>query len=119
MAIAKCGARLSFGPAPPARSGMSTEIGVERPHASTASRWLTPMLLAGIALLALVSLGLGAARIPPWLALKALLLDQGSASIIVRELRLPRTLLAVLIGFNLGVTGAALQGLLRNPLADA
>jgi iron complex transport system permease protein len=37
----------------------------------------------------------------------------------VREIRLPRTLLAVLIGGTLGVTGAALQGLLRNPLADA
>lgn len=34
------------------------------------------------------------------------------------HLRLPRTLLAVLAGAGLGVTGAALQGFLRNPLAD-
>ena len=40
-------------------------------------------------------------------------------SIIVREIRLPRTLLAVMIGGTLGLIGAALQGLLRNPLADA
>ncbi len=44
--------------------------------------------------------------------------DQGNATLIVREIRLPRTLLAVAIGATLGLSGAALQGLLRNPLAD-
>ncbi|MDG1995625.1 MAG: iron ABC transporter permease [Emcibacteraceae bacterium] len=39
-------------------------------------------------------------------------------SIIVNELRLPRVLLGILIGAALGVSGAALQGVLRNPLAD-
>ena len=39
-------------------------------------------------------------------------------SIIVSELRLPRVLLGILIGSALGVSGAALQGVLRNPLAD-
>lgn len=39
-------------------------------------------------------------------------------SIIVRELRLPRVLLAIMAGATLGYSGAALQGLLRNPLAD-
>lgn len=52
------------------------------------------------------------------MAVKALVSDQGSASIVVREIRLPRTLLAILIGWVFGLTGAALQGLLRNPLAD-
>ncbi len=37
---------------------------------------------------------------------------------IVRDLRLPRVLLAFLVGGSLGVTGAALQALVRNPLAD-
>lgn len=37
---------------------------------------------------------------------------------IVRELRLPRVLAAALVGGALGVAGALLQGLLRNPLAD-
>src|SRR3954468_11159331 len=86
---------------------------------SDGARWLVPALLAAIGLLALVSLGLGPARIPPWLAFKALVSDAGSATIIVRDLRLPRALLAIVIGANLGLTGAALQGLLRNPLADA
>ena len=36
----------------------------------------------------------------------------------MREIRLPRTLLALLIGWIFGLSGAGLQGLLRNPLAD-
>ena len=40
------------------------------------------------------------------------------AWLIVSEVRLPRTLLALLVGAILGMAGAALQGYLRNPLAD-
>jgi len=40
------------------------------------------------------------------------------ANIILTEIRLPRTLLALLVGGTLGLCGAALQGLLRNPLAE-
>lgn len=39
-------------------------------------------------------------------------------TIIFTEIRLPRTLLAVLIGASLGLSGAALQGMVRNPLAE-
>jgi iron complex transport system permease protein len=38
--------------------------------------------------------------------------------LILMQLRLPRTLLALLIGGGLGLSGAVLQGALRNPLAD-
>lgn len=38
--------------------------------------------------------------------------------LVVRELRLPRTVLALLLGASLGISGAALQGVLRNPLAE-
>ncbi|HEY0961511.1 MAG TPA: iron ABC transporter permease [Pseudomonadales bacterium] len=41
-----------------------------------------------------------------------------SASIILGEVRVPRALLALLVGASLAVSGAALQGLLRNPLAS-
>ena len=44
--------------------------------------------------------------------------DPESASLILWELRVPRMLLATLIGGALGISGAALQGLLRNPLAE-
>ena len=40
------------------------------------------------------------------------------ASLIVLDLRLPRVVLAVLVGGILGLAGAVLQGLLRNPLAE-
>lgn len=44
--------------------------------------------------------------------------EEGLASLIFLQLRLPRALLGMLVGFSLGLTGAALQGLIRNPLAD-
>jgi len=81
--------------------------------------WLVGLLASITVALALASLAIGPAPISPWTAAKALVADLGSATIIVREIRLPRTLLAILIGGTLGITGAALQGLLRNPLADA
>ncbi|ORU94491.1 MAG: ABC transporter permease [Cycloclasticus sp. symbiont of Bathymodiolus heckerae] len=39
-------------------------------------------------------------------------------SLIIYEIRLPRTLLAIIIGASLGLSGAALQGMVRNPLAE-
>lgn len=42
----------------------------------------------------------------------------GPAGVIVREIRLPRALAAWIAGAALGASGAAMQGLLRNPLAD-
>jgi iron complex transport system permease protein len=39
-------------------------------------------------------------------------------TVVMREIRLPRALLAVMIGISLGLSGAAMQGYLRNPLAE-
>lgn len=44
--------------------------------------------------------------------------DASIAGAVLLEIRLPRTLLALLVGGTLGLSGAALQGLLRNPLAE-
>ncbi|MGN3974016.1 FecCD family ABC transporter permease [Tsuneonella sp. SYSU-LHT278] len=41
-----------------------------------------------------------------------------NAAVILAELRLPRAVLALVIGAGLGASGAAMQGYLRNPLAD-
>ena len=68
--------------------------------------------------LAIVSLMVGPAGLSAKAALAGLIDGQGPAGIIVRDIRLPRTLLALLIGATLGLSGAALQGLLRNPLAE-
>ena len=43
---------------------------------------------------------------------------QGQADWVVRELRLPRAVMAILIGAGLAVAGAVTQGIFRNPLAD-
>lgn len=79
---------------------------------------LEALLIALIVVLALVSLMVGPAGLSPRAALAGLLDGEGPAGIIVRDIRLPRTLLALLIGATLGLSGAALQGLLRNPLAE-
>jgi len=72
-----------------------------------------------VVLLALISLGVGPVRMSPLKVLETLF---GGGSdvyrVIVQEIRLPRTILAVAIGAILGLSGAALQGLLRNPLAS-
>ncbi|GGF70486.1 ABC transporter permease [Azorhizobium oxalatiphilum] len=39
-------------------------------------------------------------------------------ALVLLQLRLPRALLGAAVGFSLGLTGAAMQGLMRNPLAD-
>ncbi len=44
--------------------------------------------------------------------------EQSLAANVVGQIRLPRLILALIIGATLGMSGAAMQGLLRNPLAD-
>jgi iron complex transport system permease protein len=88
------------------------------PHAEPNSLRLNLALAALIALLALASLMVGPAGLSPREVLAGLIGGDGAAGIIVRDIRLPRTLLALLIGGTFGLAGAALQGLLRNPLAE-
>src|SRR5574338_726262 len=86
------------------------------PGGAMKSRW--PWLL-GLALVALIGgLSLGATRIAPsaiWLGLRD---GSSEAAPIIRQLRLPRVLLGFLVGGGLAVSGAVLQALVRNPLAD-
>ncbi|WP_146344071.1 FecCD family ABC transporter permease [Phaeobacter marinintestinus] len=52
-------------------------------------------------------------------SLRALFVDDGTPlTVVMRDIRLPRALLAVMIGAALGMSGAAMQGYLRNPLAE-
>ncbi|MCH8918408.1 MAG: iron ABC transporter permease, partial [Proteobacteria bacterium] len=44
--------------------------------------------------------------------------EVNTAALIIREVRLPRAVLGLMIGATLGLAGAALQGFLRNPLAE-
>lgn len=81
-----------------------------------------PLLLIGLALLA-IALGVFSLLIGPGGGPAEIMamLDRGEADLawmILGEVRLPRTLLALMVGATLGMAGAALQGYLRNPLAD-
>ncbi len=44
--------------------------------------------------------------------------DRSAISTVIHEIRLPRSILALVIGASLGISGAALQALVRNPLAE-
>jgi iron complex transport system permease protein len=74
--------------------------------------------LALLGALVLLSLALGSNRLPLHEVLQALTGAPGDASDIVLGQRLPRTVLALLVGAGLAVSGALMQGLTRNPLAD-
>jgi iron complex transport system permease protein len=87
----------------------------------SSARWrggVTAALCVLVVGLSLASLGVGPVRLSPWAVVEAMF-GGGTdvAQVIVREIRLPRAVLAVAIGAMLGLSGAALQGLLRNPLA--
>jgi iron complex transport system permease protein len=73
---------------------------------------IRPIPLLSVLLLLALPLSLLAGRVwlDPWAT--------PNAAVILAELRLPRALLAVVVGAGLGAAGAAMQGYLRNPLAD-
>jgi iron complex transport system permease protein len=84
-----------------------------------AARFALPALAVLTALLFLLSLGVGPVRLPPAAVVGALAGGGPDENrIIVQEIRLLRAVLALAIGAILGLSGAALQGLLRNPLAS-
>ncbi len=114
---------------------MATLAEAERPPAaaSRAPARLRPggivalaMLLAGLLLVSItLNLALGAVPIAPAALLGALVPGLAEASgaaeeaiLVIREIRLPRLLAALAVGAALAVSGAALQALFRNPLAD-
>ncbi|SFI13935.1 FecCD family ABC transporter permease [Albimonas pacifica] len=92
---------------------------------SAASLIHRPTLILCLALaaaclgLATVSLTLGYVELGAAEVLRGVFgLADAPVALIVQELRLPRTLLALMIGAAMGASGAALQGLLLNPLAE-
>ncbi len=85
------------------------------------------MLLVGLfllAALAILSVARGAVSIPLPDVLSALARgfgvsgEAGRADLVVLSIRLPRTALVMLVGAALALSGAVMQGLFRNPLAD-
>ncbi|WP_433232117.1 FecCD family ABC transporter permease [Actinomadura formosensis] len=95
-------------PRPPARGGRG-------------SHRLRLVLLAAALLATVVgSLAIGAGHVPLGRVLPGVFSPDGGsrAELIVHELRLPRTLLGIAVGMALGLAGAVMQALTRNPLAE-
>jgi iron complex transport system permease protein len=90
------------------------------PHGIRHRRLLVLLgLLAGLLLAVALSITLGSKPVPLADAWHALTAPSGTEhDIIIRSLRVPRTVLGVLAGLALGVAGALMQGHTRNPLAD-
>ncbi|THF58651.1 FecCD family ABC transporter permease [Pseudothauera rhizosphaerae] len=83
------------------------------------ARLTLPLLLAAVCGVAFLSLASGSTAVAVLAGLRDWLLGINSAAaMVIGEIRLPRTLLSLAVGAALGLSGAALQGLLRNPLAD-
>jgi iron complex transport system permease protein len=108
----------------PTGTGSTTAVGdpMVRSSGPTTARRLTGVVALGaiVAFGVLVSLAVGSKSIAWSTVLDSFLGfdDQLTDHLIVRELRLPRTVLAVLVGASLGIAGAVMQGVTRNPLAD-
>jgi iron complex transport system permease protein len=98
---------------------MTAEVAIATHKDTTRRAAVMAGLIVLVVLLVLASLGTGPVRLSPQTVIEALF---GSGSdvqqLIVREIRLPRAILGLAIGAILGLSGAALQGLLRNPLAS-
>lgn len=88
--------------------------------------WYEVALFALATLITLiVCVGLGSVNIPfsdtvraIWLSIRGLPMPEGISGAIILSVRLPRVLCVALTGASLSLCGAAMQGLLRNPLAD-
>ncbi|RZQ65358.1 FecCD family ABC transporter permease [Amycolatopsis suaedae] len=81
-------------------------------------RWLGLSCVALLAVL-VASVALGARAIPLDVVWQAITAPTGSETdIVIRSLRVPRTVLGLLVGLALGAAGALMQGHTRNPLAD-
>ncbi len=81
------------------------------------------MLLAALALALILGTGLGSVNLPAsevlgalWRGLTGAELQQND--VIIWQIRLPRVVMGLLVGIGLSVSGAAIQGVFRNPLAD-
>lgn len=105
--------------APPLDGPAGTHAAAGVAHTNvTRSLWLL-VLVGVLALALLLSLAVGSKNVPFATVLTALFSPDGSADhIVVRDMRAPRTVAGLLVGTALGLSGAMIQALTRNPLAD-
>ncbi|MEU6172580.1 iron chelate uptake ABC transporter family permease subunit [Streptantibioticus parmotrematis] len=96
-----------------------TPAGPARRRSTAAKAFGLVACLGALAVVLLLSLAVGAKSIPPHSAFDALFHFNGSDDeLVARQQRLPRTGLGLEVGVALGLAGALMQALTRNPLAD-
>ncbi len=105
----------------------SLSVALDRSPLRMPSRTLLVIAILAVAtgLVSLLALGFGAMVVPPG-RVAALLVDavmtgvdpMSTDALVILQIRLPRLLLGLLVGAALAVSGAIMQGLFRNPLAD-
>jgi len=81
----------------------------------TPAWFLYGLLGTALGVIFLWSLNVGPIKIPLW---NALFHPSSDGAFILWDIRLPRAILGLLVGATLGLAGAAMQGFLRNPLAE-
>jgi iron complex transport system permease protein len=85
------------------------------------ARQLTMVLAIGLAVMCLVSLATGPTGTSLWGAIGKIMTGQELSTmeqVVLLDIRLPRLILGIAVGSSLAVSGAVMQGLFRNPLAD-
>lgn len=81
--------------------------------------WVTLLALILTILAAIISLGMGEMNIPPLDVVKVLIgIGSEQHVLIVEQFRMPRIVIAILVGAALASAGAIMQGVVRNPLAS-
>ncbi|RYE25553.1 MAG: iron ABC transporter permease [Sphingobacteriales bacterium] len=94
---------------------------------SASLKWFAPLLVVLLPVSVLLSVGTGAVHISPiqvggillkWIGINNSIGFSEMQESVFNVLRLPRVVLASIIGAALAISGAAMQGLFRNPLAD-
>lgn len=108
---------------PRAADGDRGLAGLEQRGAVRRTSWRLLWLLVALGTLALVlllSIAIGSRSIPLGTVVDALLdpSDGNDEHVVIRSLRVPRTVAGLLVGIALGLAGAVMQGVTRNPLAD-
>ncbi|MBS7702738.1 FecCD family ABC transporter permease [Chelatococcus asaccharovorans] len=118
---------MGASPARAATAGVGVTLAAALQRRRRRTAFVFGLLMLIVAATSVLSLGLGAVPIPPgrtlaalWTSVTGLPVDADAArdSLVILNIRLPRTLLGLIVGATLAVSGALMQGLFRNPLAD-
>lgn len=98
----------------------SANVGIKEKYLKSVRKKLILGLILSFFLLIIfcVSLALGSLEVSISTLLKAVFIDSSEFSYVLWNIRLPRTVGAILAGASLGVAGAVMQNILKNPLAS-